>query len=83
MVEQLTLEFRGTHHPQRKIGSKQNQQILAHLQEGKTITPLEALDLFGVFRLAARIHDLREAGFPIECDKVEVGGGKSVARYRL
>ena len=33
--------------------------ILEHLKKGLSITPLEALNLCGCFRLAARIHDLR------------------------
>lgn len=43
----------------------QNQQILSHLESGKSITPLFALNKFGVFRLGARIWDLRRAGHPI------------------
>ena len=33
--------------------------ILEHLKKGLSITPLEALNRFGCFRLSARIHDLR------------------------
>lgn len=83
MTEQLTLEFRPTHHPKREIGVGQNLQILNHLQEGKSLTPLEALSQYGVFRLAARIHDLRDAGVEVKCEKVELSNGKSVARYSL
>ena len=43
----------------------QNQEILKHLKEGKTITPLDALREFGCFRLAARIYDLRCKGYNI------------------
>ena len=82
-MEQLTLELRPTHHPKREIGTGQNLQILNYLQDGKTITPLEALSLFGIFRLAARIHDLRDAGVDVKCEKVELSNGKSVARYSL
>jgi hypothetical protein len=83
MAEQLATEFCMTHHPQPEIASKQNYQILAHLQEGKAITPLEALNSFGTFRLAARIYDLRKAGYDIRCRKVRVAKGKSVAEYCL
>jgi hypothetical protein len=38
----------------------QNRAILAHLRAGKTITPEQAIQLFGCFRLSARIHNLRE-----------------------
>ena len=43
----------------------QNQEILKHLKEGKTITPLDALREFGCFRLAARVYDLRLKGYDI------------------
>lgn len=33
----------------------QNAQILHYLKQGKTISPLEALNMFGCFRLAGRI----------------------------
>jgi len=44
----------------------QNQQILRHLQSGKAITQIDAFELFGCFRLASRIHDLRQQGYAIE-----------------
>lgn len=40
-------------------------QLLRHLREHRSITPMEALEEFGCYRLAARIHDLRTAGHPI------------------
>ena len=39
----------------------QAQRIADHLKAGHTLTPLEALDLFGCNRLAARIHDINTA----------------------
>mgnify|MGYP003148687915 CR=1 FL=1 len=47
---------------------------------GRTITPLEALDLFQCFRLAARIKDLRDQGMPIGVRTIE-DGQKSYAQY--
>lgn len=65
----------------------QCRMILAHLQEGKTLTPLEALNRFGCFRLSGRIFDLRAAGFNIVTNKKEVtdkfGTKKVVAEYWL
>ena len=37
-------------------------RILTHLQSGKTINPLQALNLYGCFILGARIYDLKQAG---------------------
>ena len=56
--------------------------ILSFLKRGNRLTPLDALDRFGCFRLAARISDLRDAGYRIRSDTVQVGG-KRVAEYRL
>jgi len=58
-------------------------QILAYLRSGRTLTPLEALDMFGCFRLGARIWDLKKAGHDIRSRMVDVGDGKRVARYLL
>lgn len=44
----------------------QEAAILAHLKAGNTISPLEALDKFGCFRLAGVIYNLRAAGYWIE-----------------
>lgn len=58
--------------------------ILDHLQRGHSLTPLEAVDLFGCMRLAARVRDLRRAGYPVESEMVkDSGSGKHYARYRL
>lgn len=60
--------------------------ILLHLKDGRSITPLEALDKFGCFRLGARIFELKEEGHPIEREMVEVetrDGTTRVARYSL
>jgi hypothetical protein len=55
-------------------------QILAHLQTGAHITPLEALDLFKCMRLAPRIHDLKAMGHKIEC-KMRHQNGKYFGEY--
>ena len=43
----------------------QNERILKFLKSGKTITPLQALRMFGCFRLAGRIFELKKAGHKI------------------
>ena len=57
--------------------------ILSHLKAGKALTPLAALDRFGVFRLAARVRDLRDQGHRIVCDNVKLPTGKRIGKYRL
>ena len=61
----------------------QEEQILNHLKLGEHLTPLKALHLFGTFRLSARIFDLKQKGWPIECTKQDIGDGKSVGYYIL
>jgi hypothetical protein len=49
---------------------------------GHSLTTIEALNMFGCFRLSARIENLRAAGLPIITEMVEIND-KRVARYRL
>ena len=65
----------------------QTEAILAalHRRGEDGLTPLEALEAFGCFRLAARISDIKETLGPDE-EIVNVGAtinGKTVARYIL
>jgi hypothetical protein len=50
--------------------STQEGRILAHLLIG-SITPIDALELYGCFRLAARIHTLRQRGYTILVTNVQ------------
>lgn len=49
-----------THHD-----AAQAAQILAGLAKGNTINPMQALRMFGCFRLGARIWELRQMGVNI------------------
>ena len=60
----------------------QSEQIAGWLQRGYGITPMDALENFGCFRLGARIYDLRKAGMDIVTEIVTTTRGKHVARYR-
>lgn len=61
----------------------QADKILMHLQAGKHLTAIEALNRFGCFRLAARIKDLKDDGHAIDSQMVELPNGKKVASYRM
>ena len=61
----------------------QNQKILEYLENGKSITNLEALLHLGCGRLASRICELRQQGHNIETRIVKTTGGASIARYSL
>ena len=56
------------------------QKLREHLASGKSITPLEALNKFGMLRLGARIYELRKS-WAISTEMVE-SNGKVFARYR-
>ena len=60
----------------------QNQEILEYLQTGNTITPIDALNKFGCFRLGARIYDLKRQGYDIKTIPVKANG-KHFAKYEL
>lgn len=68
-----------------KLRSESQQRMVArHLQEGKSITPLEALTMYGAFRLSAIIFDLKnEEGMDIRTDMVTDDEGRRYARYSL
>ena len=61
----------------------QANQILGYLRDGNRVTPLDALNLFGCFRLAARVCELRKAGWAISERKIKTSTGKRVAEYSL
>jgi Helix-turn-helix domain/Rap1a immunity proteins len=61
----------------------QEKQLLAHLKRGKSISALNALNLYGCLRLAARVHRLREAGHKIKSEAVKLPSGKRIAMYYL
>lgn len=59
----------------------QNAQIRRYLEQGKTLTSLEALRLFGCLRLSGRIFDLRRQGISIEARDLKTLSGKRVSEY--
>jgi len=60
----------------------QAEEILQALRAGERLTPLAALERFGCFRLAARIHDLKGRGHNITTHIVRRGDAE-VAEYSL
>lgn len=64
----------------------QTERLLDHLKEHQAINPLEAWVTLGIYRLGARVFDLRAAGHEIESGRVTVrnqfGEPCRVASYR-
>tara|TARA_R100001530_G_scaffold132720_1_gene105400 strand:- start:531 stop:767 length:237 start_codon:yes stop_codon:yes gene_type:complete len=66
----------------REIHTQKN-NVLKHLESGKEITPLDALEQYGCFRLAAVIWNLRDEGYKIATKTVSNKYGKTFASYKL
>jgi len=60
----------------------QYNNIKAHLEDGKKITPIDALNQYGCFRLSAIIFTLRKEGLSIITNFKTVKG-KTFAEYEL
>jgi len=58
----------------------QTEQIRKHLESGRTITPLEALNDYGCMRLGARVLDLKREGMAIHSRLIS-RNGKRFAEY--
>lgn len=65
----------------------QNERVLDYLKTHTSITPIEAWSQLGVYRLGARVYDLRKDGHDISSGLTEVknrfGESCRVAEYRL
>ncbi len=65
----------------------QNERLAAYLERNKTINPLVAWVKLGIYRLGARVFDLRKQGYEIKSENVKVqnrfGEDCHVAQYRL
>lgn len=62
--------------------SKHN-QIKRLLETGASITGLQAMERFNVYRLSSVINRLRNSGMDIETVMVESGNGVKYAVYQL
>ena len=60
----------------------QKSLVLNHLKNDNGITPMEALKLFGAFRLSAIIFDIKKDGYDIDTEIIK-NGGKHYANYKL
>lgn len=62
-------------------------QILAALENGDSLTALDALEAYGCSRLASRINDLKKRGVPIQkrtaSSKNRYGEKVSYAEYYM
>lgn len=66
---------------------KQTEKIARHLETYGSITSLEAMQEYGIMRLASRVSDLKKAGVAIRVEMVSgknrFGEATSYAKYFL
>lgn len=65
----------------------QSQRVLEHIKKYGSITTAKAWDMYGITRLAARIKNLRDAGYDIDSTMIYTkdrkGRPTNFARYTL
>lgn len=65
----------------------QCERILRHMQDYGSITQAEAITEYGIYRLGARIWDLKASGVPIRAETItgknRYGERTNFARYSL
>jgi len=61
----------------------QQESIYKHLKTQGSISQLEALGVYGIYRLAARVCELRRKGVPIDSVNKKDANGKVYASYFL
>lgn len=70
--------------PNPKTTATQITQIKAALMAGETLTPIDALNRFGCFRLAAQIwHLVHNQGMAIKREWYTTPTGKKVMSYKM
>lgn len=57
--------------------------IRDYLKLGYSITPLEALEIFGCFRLSAIIYSLKKEGLQFHTELIKNKYGNKFAKYSL
>ena len=80
-IKKGAAEASTTNHQNNNRKKSQKQQILDYMLDGNEITPIDALNKFGCFRLGARIADLRDEGYDIKTSIAKAD--KKYAIYRL
>jgi len=71
------------------VKKTQEQIVLEHLNTGRSITALEAVGVYGIYRLAARVWRLNKvfeeqgSDLVINCERRTDRNGKQYGRYTL
>lgn len=66
-----------------KQSGSQTRRILAYLQQGNSLTALEASHLFDTLNLRSRISDIEKLGYIVARMYIRTQSGKYVKKYWL
>lgn len=58
----------------------QNKKLLSYLKNNGSIDPMQSLNELGIYRLASRIHELRQQGLLIETARQANGYTKYILK---
>lgn len=61
----------------------QKRLILRYLRSGRSLTQLQALNMFNCMRLARVVHQLKKEGHPIKSEIISTLTHKHVAKYYI
>jgi hypothetical protein len=61
----------------------QAKTVLTHLRAGKPLTPMKALTIYGISRLAACIYEIRKAGYTVNRIHRQDEMGHKYSKYLL
>lgn len=70
------------HNPKKHGEQSQTQKIANYLLKGRSLTSLQALKLFGCFRLASRVREIRET-YKVKTEIVKTKGGSRIGKYSI
>lgn len=65
------------------IRDPQTQIVLESMLNGFSITAKDAMDKFQIYRLGARIWDIKRLGYKVESEWIKTPGGARVKRYYM
>lgn len=64
-----------------KTGNAQVDRVRTHFLRGGKLSPMSALNQYGIFRLAAIVYILRKEGMLVKTDRVRNRNGRYYAEY--
>lgn len=67
----------------KKTGNAQVDKVRKHFLRGGRLSPISALNQYGIFRLSSIVYILRNEGMEIKTDSIKNRNGNSYAEYHL